>query len=296
MNTVGDDPPADYVALFDLERRELLELLGDLRDGDWRRPTPCPRWSVQDLSCHLLGDDFGLLARSRDGHFGTQPPPDATGDESFAVWLDSLQDAWVVAGRRLSPRLIVELLSWTGRQVIDLLKGMDASARSARVSWAGPDPVPSWLDQAREVSEQWIHRQQLRMAVDLSADLVGAAAGPVLDAMRWAYPYRLSFLDLEEGSSVGITVTGVMERNWVLEKTSIGWCFVEPGGHPTVGDMEVSSEDAWRLLTNNLGESERSRIKTTGDRSVSEALLFTRAIIGVPKFSTPQSPFEPLSR
>jgi hypothetical protein len=35
----------------------------------------------------------------------------------------------------------------------------DAGALSAHVSWAGPDPLPAWLDQLRELSEYWIHRQ-----------------------------------------------------------------------------------------------------------------------------------------
>jgi hypothetical protein len=39
------------------------------------------------------------------------------------------------------------------------------SGRTAQVSWAGTSPVPVWLDQARELSERWIHRQQLLQAL-----------------------------------------------------------------------------------------------------------------------------------
>ena len=62
---------------------------------------------------HLLGDDFGLLARHRDGHYGTPPPAGATESE-FVAWLDEMQAEWVGASRRLSPRLITDLLRWTG--------------------------------------------------------------------------------------------------------------------------------------------------------------------------------------
>lgn len=77
------------------------------------------------------------------------------------TWLDDLQAEWVRAARRISPRLVTELLDWTGPRVAEVLRRQDPRARTAQVSWAGTSPVPVWLDQARELSEQWIHRQQL---------------------------------------------------------------------------------------------------------------------------------------
>jgi len=61
------DSAWDYAGLFALERDRLNELLGGLQATDWERPSPCPGWSVLGLRCHLLGGDFGLLARHRDG-------------------------------------------------------------------------------------------------------------------------------------------------------------------------------------------------------------------------------------
>ena len=48
------------------------------------------------------------------------------------------------------------------------------------------------LDQARELSEYWIHRQQLLQGLGRPSDLRADLAGPVLDGLRWAYPYRLA--------------------------------------------------------------------------------------------------------
>ncbi len=55
----------------------------------------------------------------------------------------------------------------------------------------GHQPVPVWLDQARQLSEQWIHRQQLLQALGRRSDLRPHLAGPVFDGLRWAYPCRL---------------------------------------------------------------------------------------------------------
>jgi uncharacterized protein (TIGR03083 family) len=89
-------PPGDFAGLFGAERARLSELLGGLEPGDWRRPSPCPGWTVLGLCCHLLGDDLGLLSRQRDGYHGT-PSPEGLGEAGFVAWLDDLQAEWVRA-------------------------------------------------------------------------------------------------------------------------------------------------------------------------------------------------------
>jgi uncharacterized protein (TIGR03083 family) len=272
----------DYASLFRDERLALLDLLQSLGDADWQRPTPCPGWSVLDLVCHLVGDDLGLLARNRDAHFGTTPPDDLVGDEGFARWLDALQDEWVRAARRISPRVAGGLLSWSGPQVVEMLEREDPPQVAASVSWAGTDAVPRWLDHARELSEQWIHRQQIRSALGLAADVEGPIAEAVLDALRWAYPYRLAAIARDDGRIAVIEVTGAFERRWILAETDGGWSFVDEPQTPVAARMIVTTDQAWRLLTNNMPPSEQSELDLTGDRAITDVLLSTRAIIGVP--------------
>lgn len=185
------EPPWDYAGLFAVDRDRLNELLAGLQAADWERPSPCPGWTVLGLCCHLVGDDLGLLARQRDRHHGTPGPGGGT-EADFVAWLDELQAEWVRATRRLSPRLVTDLLRWAGPQITATFGGEDARARTASVSWAGPGLVPAWLGQARELSEYWIHRQQILQALGRPSDLRADLAGPVLDGLRWAYPYRLA--------------------------------------------------------------------------------------------------------
>jgi uncharacterized protein (TIGR03083 family) len=86
-----------------MERARLSELLGGLEPGDWQRPSPCPGWTVLGLCCHLLGDDFGLLSRQRDGYHGT-PSPEGPGEAEFVAWLDDLQAQWVRAAAAIGAR------------------------------------------------------------------------------------------------------------------------------------------------------------------------------------------------
>lgn len=272
----------DVARLFTVDRDRLLDLLGGLVAEDWQRSTPCPAWTVLDLANHLLGDDLSWLARHRDSYHETAPPSGI--DESgFVQWLDELQRTWVQAARRLSPRVAVDLLRWSGPQVADGLSQQDSSAVTASVSWAGPEPVPVWLDQLRELSERWIHRQQLLQALGAPSDLNPDLAGPVLDGLRWAYPYRLQGLPARPEDTITITVSGSLERTWHLIALDGDWQFAPGPGSRSVGSMELTTDEAWRLLTNNLSADAQSALQITGDPTVQAVLRRTRAIIGAPK-------------
>lgn len=277
-----DEPPFDVAPLFLTERARLGELLAGLAPGDWRRPSPCPGWTVLGLCAHLAGDDLSFLARHRDAHFGTPGPDDAT---DFIAWLDDMQDEWVRAARRLSPRIVADLLAWSGPQVAAVLRAEDARARTASVSWAGTGPVPVWLDQARELSEYWIHRQQLLTAVGRPGDLRADLAGPVLDGLRWAYPFRLGQLPSRPGDTVTIAISGPVERTWVLVASPAGWEFRDAPGPCVIASLGLTTGQAWRLLTSNLPAADRSRIAAAGDAAALDVLFATRAIIGAPKYS-----------
>jgi len=201
------------------------------------------------------------------------------------AWLDELQAEWVRAARRLSPRLVTDLLRWTGPQISVTFAGEDLRARTASVSWAGPDLVPAWLDQARELSEYWIHRQQILQALGRRSDLRADLAGPVLDALRWAYPYRLASAAAEPGDTVSIMVTGPLARTWHLVAAETGWQFSDQPGPRLAGSLAMDAEQAWRLLTNNMPAAGQAALTVSGDDVITAILLRTRAIIGAPKWA-----------
>jgi len=284
MSTVPppSEPPADVPHLFAAERARLLELLATVGTTDWHRPSPCPEWTVLGLCTHLLGGDFGLLARHRDGHYGTQPPAGST-DAEFIEWLDDLQIEWVRAARRLSPPLVVDLLAWTGPQLVEVFRRQDPRQRSALVSWAGTDPVPVWLDQVRELSEYWLHRQQLLQALDRPTDQRPELAEPILEGFRWAYPFRLADVPAEPGDTVSIKIAGPVTVTWLLVATPTGWDFRSTLGSQLVASLSMTTEQAWRLLSNNLSADEHDDLRTDGNERIIDVLRRTRAIIGSPK-------------
>jgi uncharacterized protein (TIGR03083 family) len=273
----------DHPRLFASERETLLGLLEETEPDAWRLPTPCPGWNVLDLVSHLVGDDLGLLARQRDSHFGTSPPPDALTGDAFSIWLDQLQDSWVQASKRISPAVARGLLAWSGPQVVEMMRAQDPSEVAAHVSWAaGDEAVPRWLDHGRELSEYWIHRQQIQIALGRVPVPAGEVFEAVLDALRWAFPFRLAKLPLHYGSTVVIEMSGTAGGDWVLSLVDGYWDFVSAPVGEVVGRMRLGSDEAWRLLTNNMALEEQSQLDVQGDPDVVEVLLSTRSIIGRP--------------
>ncbi len=274
------DPPFDIVEELRAERDRLLVLLGQLSDSDWRRPTRCPGWSVLDIAVHLVGDDLSFVAWHRDSHHGTAPP-DGLGGDAFITWLDELQDGWVSAARRLSPRLTVELLTWLNDAVIATVRAQDARAVKANVSWASPDPVPRWLDHGREFTERWIHRQQILDAIGQPTDRDPDTLRRVLDVLRWAFPQGLRTQPVTPGARVIVSVDGSeWSESWPLVADSDGWKFAGRDQTSADAQLRVTPEQAWRLLTNNLEPDFRGEPVTSGDLQLCKALLRTRAIIG----------------
>jgi uncharacterized protein (TIGR03083 family) len=274
------DPPRAFGPLFTIERARLLDMLQALAPTDWGRPTPCPGWTVLGLGTHLVGDDLSFVAWQRDDHRGT-PAPDGLDEDGFIDWLDELQLEWVHAARRLSPRLVVELLAWLGSEVSQIVATQDPSLVTANVSWASARPVPRWLDHARELSERWVHRQQLLQSLGHPEDLRADLTEPVLDGLRWAYPYRLGAVQRPEGTSVVVAVRGPeVERRWNLVSDGGGWHFRPAADGNPVAELRLTTSQAWRLLTNNYDRRRDGTTVPSGDDEIIDTLLRTRAIIG----------------
>jgi hypothetical protein len=93
----------------------------------------------------------------------------------------------------------------------------DPDAVTARVRWASPGLVPVWLDRRRELSEYWIHRQQLLAALGRPPDHRADVLDPVLDGLRWAYPYRLTAVPAEVGETVVIDLPPIFTEKEAQE-------------------------------------------------------------------------------
>ncbi|MFN8569122.1 MAG: maleylpyruvate isomerase N-terminal domain-containing protein [Kouleothrix sp.] len=151
---VHQPQPIVVIDLFRPMLDALLDLLGELVEREWSTPVSTGGWTVKQLAQHLLGGDVGILSRQRDAYQPGEAP--IGGWEQLVALINTLNASWVAATQRLSPRLLRELLAFTGLQVCEYFETLDPAAHGVPVSWAGPEAAPVWLDLAREYTERWI--------------------------------------------------------------------------------------------------------------------------------------------
>jgi hypothetical protein len=269
---IWEVPVVDVRGPLTAQRRRLLSLLTSLSDVQWAAPTAAPQWSVKDMALHLLAVDLNWLAHGRDhSQAGIIPVP--AGHEEFVRGLAQHNQRWVDGARVLSPRLITDLLGWSGEQ-LDAYLGTIGLTHPSSVYWAGG--VPLWFDLAREFTERWVHYQQIReAALPAGHDQGQDEYLPlVLRTFIWGFPHQYK-APAPAGTVIAVEIPGI--GAWTLTRTATGWSLDEgQAAVPTAG-LRISGEAAWRLLTGARYDTDQ--VQLSGDPALAEPLLRVRGII-----------------
>ena len=272
--------PVYTAALFPPLHQELLALLRGLSAEDWERPTVAGRWQVRDVAAHLLDVDLRKLSVNRDGHLPAPAEP-IRSHEELVRFLDGLNAAWVGAARRLSPRVLVELLSLTGPLVADLVGSLPPHEPATfPVGWAGELASENWFDVGRDYTERWHHQMQIRDAVGAPLLLERRWLGPLLDLSVRALPHAYRDARAPGGTAVTVRVTGEAGGAWSLVREADGWRLHRGAAPEATLVVTLDPDDAWRLLYNALpAGTARRRVRMQGDTSLAEPLFVTRSVM-----------------
>jgi uncharacterized protein (TIGR03083 family) len=272
--------PVPLVGLFPALHQELMTLLGGLAPQDWSRPTACARWSVQDIVAHLLDTCFRRLSLGRDRAELTPTHPLASYADVVG-YLNQLNAEWVIAARRLSPRMLMDLMDWAEPQLHRYLESLDPE-QTARfgVAWAGEDQSPNWFDIGREYTERWLHQQQIREAVGAPGLSSRRWLFPVLDIFVRALPFRYQNVSAQPETTVQFEITGDAGGTWALVRTASGWdLFQGKVSHPTTR-VTLDQETAWKLFSKGLSPDQARRdIWLDGDTSLGQPFLGALAVM-----------------
>jgi uncharacterized protein (TIGR03083 family) len=259
-------------------RMRLLGLLADLSEDDWTRPTAAPQWSVKDVAAHLLGGDLGILSRNRDGF---RPPATLVTYADLVDLVNRLNAEWVLAARRMSPRLLRELLAFTGPEVEAYFSSLDPAAMGDPVSWAGPDPAPVWFDLAREFTERWHHQQQIRDATGNPPLYDPYFLSPVLDTFVRGLPHNFRHAAAPDGTVVRFEISGNAGGVWFLVRIGHTWELALESEAEPAADVVLPQDTAWRMFTKGVvGEAARELAVIRGDSDLVSPIFGTVSIIG----------------
>jgi uncharacterized protein (TIGR03083 family) len=271
--------PILVTELFPEVRKELLSLLTGLTEKEWQLPTAAKKWNVKDVALHLLGGDIGNLSRRRD-RFSAPAGKSISGWAELVAFINQLNESWVVAARRMSPRVLCDLLAFTGPQMEEYFASLDPFALGTAVSWAGPQPAPQWLDIAREYTERWHHQQQIRDATKRPGLYEQRLFAPVLDAFVRALPYTFRSVEGVKGTCVQVTISGAGGGDWVLRRDAHAWELLVGRAPDAVARVALSGTDAWKIFTRGLcGEEAMRRVTILGETALGAKVLETVSVI-----------------
>jgi uncharacterized protein (TIGR03083 family) len=270
--------PIATAQLFPDVRRHLLQLLADLSPDEWDLPTAAGQWTVKDVALHILGGDLGNLARRRDNHSIPSGPLDTYAD--LVAFINRINQQWVEASRRLSTRLLIDLLDHAGRQADEYFMSLDPNALGTSVSWAGPDPAPNWLDVAREYTERWHHQQQIRDAANRPGLYAPHLFAPILDTFVRALPRTFENIAAPVDTTVQLTIPGEAGGHWLVYRAANRWQLQKGQIANPAAEVTIQPEIAWKIFTRGIRDAKAGVHATiAGDNRLGAAVLGTVSVI-----------------
>ena len=265
-------PAIDTRQLLTTLRTDLIDLLSDLSPSEWSTGTAVPRWRVKDLVLHLLDDDLSVLSRGRDRD--ASGVVQGTTHDEFVQSLAAKNQLWIDGAQKLSSEASIGLIRWAGLQLDEYYQTLELDGEG-HVSWASDEPVPTWLDIAREFTERWVHQMQIREGVDRVGDHVEKYLPTVLRTFVWAMPHQYR-VDAAEGLTVQVNLES--GGTWHLMCLGSGrWSLGEGPSTRPDASAHFSDDAAWRWLTG--GSVPPDGVVFEGPGRLTDPILQIRAII-----------------
>ncbi|NOS93111.1 MAG: maleylpyruvate isomerase family mycothiol-dependent enzyme [Cyclobacteriaceae bacterium] len=272
--------PIPTIHLFERLDRELITLLKSLKPEDWHKSTLAKQWTVKDIAAHLLDGNIRTLSMLRDGYFGTKPEG-VNSYQDLVNYLNQLNADWVNSFKRVSPKVLIDLLEKSGKEYVDVLQSLDPSTKALfSVAWAGETESQNWFHIAREYTEKWHHQKQIREAVGVGGLMERELFYPVIDTFMRALPVAYQSIKTNEGDLLRIKVLGENGGTWSIRYSANRWVMDE-SSQPPVAEVELEAEDAWKLFTKGLPSLEAlQRIRISGSRELGQQIVKMIAIMG----------------
>ncbi len=259
--------------------RHLIGLLSSLDSAEWDLPTVVPQWNVREIAAHLLDTALRKLAMGRDQCRVERVAVNS--HEDVIALVNRLNREGVTVYRRLSPRVLTQLMQLTCAQTADFYESLDPFATAGiGVSWAGEMTSLVWFDNARELTERWHHQQQIRLATNRPGIMTPRLYHPVLDTFLRGLPHVFDRVSESDGTAVLIEVSGECGGKWCLLKTQDRWTFIDKLPSSVAAHVTIPQSIAWRIFTKGI-DPNAARLQTNiiGNIALGEHVLRLVAIV-----------------
>ncbi len=256
------------------EWASIADLLDDLSDEEWSKPTPLPGWDVQDNVAHIVGTESMLSG---------EPVPDVGEDpdhlEHVQNEIGKVNEAWVISMRQSPPSAVLERFRELTASRLATLEAMSDDEWDAEgFTPAGKDTHGRFM-QIR-VFDCWLHEQDIRDATGRPGNHTGLPVEVVLDEMTTALGFvvgkragaptgsRVTFALTDGGSVVREIHVEVGERAQVVDALS----------GPATVTLTMPIGVMTRRCAGRVGPAAlRDQITIEGDHDLAERILANQA-------------------
>ena len=232
---------------------------------------------------HLLDGNVRRLSFGRDGLAATPDAP-ISSYADLVGYLNRLNAEWTAAARRLSPRVLIELLDFTSGPVHAFFRSLDPHAPALfSVAWAGEELRQNWFDIGREYTERWLHQQQIREAVGVAGPhRTAVASSRPWTSLSGHLPFSYHPVNAPVGRALRFEIEGEAGGVWTLVRAAEGWRLFAGSAANPAATITLDQEAAWKLFSKGLDqESARRRIRIEGDPRLGQPVLGTLAVHGM---------------
>ncbi|MGH3355521.1 MAG: maleylpyruvate isomerase family mycothiol-dependent enzyme [Nocardioidaceae bacterium] len=263
------DPLAGYIAAWKHSAADVEDLVAELDDAEWARPTDCPGWSVRDVVAHLAAIESELAGA---------PGPDVDGE---VIGTRDVTTAYTRAGiEERRDRTPAELVSEFVEAVRTRMTSLDADPPQ------DPDGSPpvtpggigwDWQTLLRNrVVDLWVHEQDIRRAVERPGGMQSPGAQVVAATFTAALPFVIGKkASAVPGSSVVVDLDG---RQMGYAVGPDGRCRgVEPIPHDPTVRLELGVE-TFTILGAGRRDPLTTDAQVSGDRDLGERILHGLAV------------------
>lgn len=183
------------------------ELCEGLTEAEWKTPTDCPGWSVQDQISHLAGSETGILG---------DPDPAHTPGEAALAHTRSEQgrrNEIVVDFRRpwAGEQALSDFRAKTARRVEFLRRQSDDDFAAEMPTPIGPAPMSEFI--SIRIMDAWVHEQDIRRAIGRPGHYDSPAAAHALGRVIRAMPFVAARrAQAPDGATVVFRISGPAGR------------------------------------------------------------------------------------
>jgi uncharacterized protein (TIGR03083 family) len=185
--------------------RSIAELGASLDETEWKAPSECPGWTVQDNLVHITALEKFSMGDPLPSEDVPDDLPHVKNDigRSNERWIESRR-AWSGADA------LEEFVATTGARIAGLRELDDAGFAADSWTPMGPGTVVQLL--GFRLFDSWVHEQDMRVALERPGDLDTPAArfstGMMLDVLPYVVGKKVG---APEGSTVVLSLTGPID-------------------------------------------------------------------------------------